>query len=104
MTIDKPNSTDSQEPEGHKQLDSHVQGGPPVYGEPKGPTPGSQFDRSSATPPDRERAGFVSGKDVISKGDQVGSGPEEWEHQSRDLSGEERNTKPASADDTAAND
>lgn len=105
MTIDKPNLAHSQEPEGHKQLDSHVQSPPPIYGEPKGPIPGALFQDSDAkNPPDRERNGFVSGRDVVSRGDLVGSGPEEWEHDSRRLTGEEKNTQPASEDDTAAND
>jgi len=105
MTAEKPNLADSNEPEGHAQLQSHVQGQPPVYGEPKGPTPGSLLQRPlPGNTPDRDRDGFVGGRDVRSRGDEVGNGPEEWEHAAGDLPGGERNTKPASEDDTAAND
>jgi hypothetical protein len=81
MTTDKPNLPDSNEPEGPNQLDSHVQGQPPVYGETKGPRPGTMFRHKFAAPqpPDRERDGFVSGPDELGLGDIVGSGPEEWE-------------------------
>lgn len=91
MTKIKPITADGNEPRGYKQLESHVQGQPPLYGEPNGPTPGTLFEGTPREPvPDREVRGFVGGKAVASKGDQVGSGPEEWERQSRDLSGEDR--------------
>jgi hypothetical protein len=66
---------------GHKQLDSHVQAPTPVYGEPNGPRPASMFRRNVATPMprDRERNGFIGGRDEVGLGDIVGSGPEEWE-------------------------
>jgi hypothetical protein len=66
---------------GDMPLDSHVQAPTPVYGEPKGPRPGTMFRHKFAVPqpPDRERDGFISGPDVVGLGDIVGSGPEEWE-------------------------
>ncbi|MCX5581752.1 hypothetical protein [Kaistia terrae] len=96
MNTDKPNLADGNEPEGHQQLDSHVQGQPPVYGEPKGPRPGTMFRHKDGVPqpPDRERDGFVSGPDVVGLGDIVGSGPEEWE----------RSKKPGTESEDSKND
>lgn len=66
---------------GDKPLDSHVQAAPPVYGEPKGPRPATMFRHKFGVhpPPDRERDGFIGGRDEVGLGDLVGSGPEEWE-------------------------
>ncbi|MCX5581533.1 hypothetical protein [Kaistia terrae] len=87
MNTDKPNLADGTEPEGHQQFDSHIQGQPPVYGEPKGPRPGTMFRHKFGVPqlPDRERDGFVSGPDALGLGDIVGSGPEEWERTKQPL-------------------
>ncbi|BCP53810.1 hypothetical protein K32_24270 [Kaistia sp. 32K] len=66
---------------GDKPLDSHVQAQAPVYGEPKGPRPATMFRHKFGVPPplDRERDGFIGGRDEVGLGDVVGSGPEEWE-------------------------
>jgi hypothetical protein len=76
-----PPDADMPEDGGDKPLDSHIQEPPPVYGEPRGPRPGTMFRHPSpvAPLPDRERHGFVSGPDALGLGDIVGSGPEEWE-------------------------
>lgn len=97
---------DLPEETGHKQLDSHVQAPPPVYGEPKGPRPATMFRHEVATPmpPDRERNGFIGGRAEVGLGDIVGSGPEEWERESHDLSGEDRNKPAQNPDDPNAND
>lgn len=76
---------DLPEDNGHKQLDSHVQAPTPIYGEPKGPRPATMFRHKSANPmpPDRERNGFIGGRDEVGLGDIVGSGPEEWQHKQK---------------------
>jgi len=85
MSITKPPiptvTTDMPKDGSHKQLDSHVQAPTPVYGEPKGPRPATMFrhEPSSPMPPDRERDGFIGGRDEVGLGDIVGSGPEQWE-------------------------
>lgn len=89
MTIKKPNLAEGNEPEGHRQLDSHVETPPLIYGEPKGPVPGTLFQHSFATtPPDRERDGFFPGPNMVSKGDEVGGGPEDGERPKLEKSAE----------------
>jgi hypothetical protein len=94
---------DMPEDGGDKPLDSHVQADAPVYGEPKGPRPGSMFRHSFATamPPDRERGGFVGGRAEIGLGDMVGSGPEEWRRAPADADKKAAGTE-ADAPDPAA--
>lgn len=78
-------------------LGSHVQGDSDrVYGEPKGPTGNALFDKTapSERPSDRNRHGFVGGTTRRTKGDEVGSGPEGYEHL----------PKPDEVDDPATND
>jgi hypothetical protein len=77
MTTEKPNLADGNSPKEDKLLDSHVQGQPPVYGEPKGPIGGALFEGTAPRPPDRERDGFIGGSDTLTMGDKVDSGPEE---------------------------
>lgn len=57
---------------GYRPMDSNVSGGGDVYGEPKGPVPDTG---TRARANDRQTGNFVGGTDVVSRGDQVGSGP-----------------------------
>jgi len=78
MTQQKTIDETPRDDDGPKPLDSRVEGSR-IYGEPKGPLPGSLYEKEGhgVRPPDRNRDGFVAGVQAVGKGDEVGSGPEE---------------------------
>jgi hypothetical protein len=82
---------------GSLPLASHVQGSERVYGEPKGPLGEALIDDPPPKiqrPADRDRDGFVGGTTRKTRGDLVGSGPEEYD----------RLPKPDNLDDPATKD